>query len=69
MKDKIKSFKVKGQAKLKLTHINFVILHRHVPCSSYIFKIDQKHLFLCGKRAKLKIAVLAFFKQKIVTIK
>ena len=38
--------------------------HLKLPCNSYIFKIYQKHLFLCGKTEKFKIAVLAFFKQE-----
>ena len=29
-----------------------------------MFKIYQKHLFLCGKTEKLKIAVLAFFQKQ-----
>ena len=36
-----------------------------MPCGSYIFKIYQKHLFLCGKTEEFQIAVLAFFKQQV----
>ena len=34
--------------------------------SSYIFKIYQKHLFLCYETEKMKITLLDFFKQKIL---
>ena len=38
--------------------------HLKQPYDSYIFKIYQKHLFLCCETKKSKITGLAFFKQE-----
>ena len=38
--------------------------HLKLPYNSYMFKIYEKHLFLCCKTETLKITVLALFKQE-----
>ena len=59
----VKQEKVYTQGNLKLKYINFVILNSHVTVT-YVFKIYQKKLLLCSNTEKLKIDVLAFFKQE-----
>ena len=56
----IKQEKVYTHEQLKLTHTNFFILNSHV--TVIYLRIIKPHL--CDKTEKLKIAVLAFFKQE-----
>ena len=62
----IKQEKVYTHGELKLIHIN---LSFQIASNSYIFKIYQKQLFLCGKTKNWKYLYWFFSSKKNVTTK